>query len=135
MRMTVECDYALRIVLFLAGLSDGERADSNAIAESQKIPQRFNIKILRKLSMAGIVKSYKGAKGGYVLSKKPGDITLLDIVEIIDGSITLNKCMHEDCSCTWTVKHSCPIHKELSDINDYITERLKNINFEYLLKS
>ena len=73
MKITVECDYALRIILHLAGLNDGAKADSASIAESQKIPQRFNTKILRKLSMAGIIKSYKGSKGGYMLSKAPAD--------------------------------------------------------------
>ena len=135
MRITVECDYALRIILYLAGLKEGCKADSATIAEVQKIPQRFNIKIMRKLTMAGIIKSYKGVKGGYALAKPPAEITLLDVVEVIDGDINLNKCMNDSCDCTRIEKRQCPIHKELADINEYINQRLKSINFEYLLKT
>lgn len=135
MRITVECDYALRIVLYLATLDSDKKADAATIAEQQKIPQRFSAKILRKLTHAGIIQSYKGVKGGYALLKKPKNITMLDIVRIIDGEIEVNRCLNSDSECNRTEKLKCPVHRELSQINDMICSRLDHINFEYLLQN
>ena len=75
LKITQECDYAIRIVLMLAKLGSGKRVDAASIAETQSIPQRFTVKILRKLVQSGLVTSFKGAKGGYQLGKKAETIT------------------------------------------------------------
>ena len=63
MHITLETDYAVRIVYFLA--QSGERVDAGRIAEETGVTLRFSLKILRKLVSGGVVMSYKGAKGGY----------------------------------------------------------------------
>ena len=74
MHMTLEADYAVRIVEFLA-VNPG-RADAKTISERTSVTLRFTLKILRTLVSDGIVRSYKGAKGGYELAKPPKEITL-----------------------------------------------------------
>lgn len=91
MKITREADYALRIIAMLA--DENRQIEAKAIAEKNDIPYRFTLKILRKIVQAGIIKSYRGVNGGYVLNKKPSEITLKDVIETIDGKIAINKCM------------------------------------------
>lgn len=134
MRITIECDYALRIVLYLAKIGMENKTDASTIAETQKIPQRFSAKILRKLTMAKVIKSFKGVKGGYSLVKPPNEIALLDIVEIIDGKIEVNRCVNSSYDCARLASLKCPIHNELAKINESIKYQLAGISFEDLLK-
>ena len=69
---------------------ENRQIEAKAIAEKNDIPYRFTLKILRKIVQAGIIKSYRGVNGGYVLNKKPSEITLKDVIETIDGKIAIN---------------------------------------------
>ena len=97
MKITREADYALRIIAMLA--DENRQIEAKAIAEKNDIPYRFTLKILRKIVQAGIIKSYRGVNGGYVLNKKPSEITLKVVIETIDGKIAINKCMENPESC------------------------------------
>lgn len=134
MKITQECDYAVRIVLMLAILDDGERVDAGSIAERQCIPQRFTVKILRKLVQSGLVKSFKGAKGGYQLGREAKMITLKDVIWVIDGPVEINKCVNEDYVCGRKKKQDCPVHCQLQRLNDMIDRELEKIHFEDLGK-
>ena len=71
MVMTLEADYAVRIVEYLT--KHPERCDAKTISERVSVPLRFSLKILRDLVREGMVCSFKGAKGGYTLAKPPAD--------------------------------------------------------------
>ena len=83
MHITLETDYAVRITGCLA--AEKSRLDAKTIAEKTGVTLRFSLKILRKLVAGGIVKSYKGAQGGYELAKAPKDVTLRDVIDSIEG--------------------------------------------------
>ena len=87
MRITLESDYALRIVSALSEYSDV--VDANTIAEKTSVSLRFALKILHKLVLGNIVSSYKGARGGYKLKIPPEQITLKTVIELIDGPLAL----------------------------------------------
>ena len=127
MRITQEADYALRIVALLA--SHETVTDANTIADEAGITQRFALKILRKLSLGEIVCSQKGAGGGYKLARKPEDITLKDVIELIDGEIAISKCLSEEhvCSKQGINKSACKIHLIFDAINHDLVERLGKI--------
>ena len=74
MHITLESDYAVRIVSCLA--KNGGRMDARSIAEETGVTLRFSLKILRKLVTGGLVNSYKGTKGGYELGRSPSEISL-----------------------------------------------------------
>ena len=78
-------DYGFRAVLYLAGQPRGTLVEAQAIAQNVVIPMRFLLKIMPSLIKAGIVKSQRGVGGGYALAREPGDITLLQILEAIEG--------------------------------------------------
>ena len=127
MRITQEADYALRIVCFLA--EEGSVMDATTISESAHVTQRFALKILRKLVLGGLVKSYKGANGGYQLADSPENVTLKDVIELIDGEIAISKCLLEDhvCSKQGERKSACTIHRIFDGINRDVTEKLGGI--------
>ena len=129
MRITQECDYAIRIMVALAGLENGKILDASAISSEQNIPSRFAVKILRKLVLSKLVSSKKGANGGYMLGRSASQITLLNIVETIDGPIAVNRCIGSDSSCNTA---ACSVHKIMLDINSHITEKLQSITLKDL---
>ena len=93
MNITQEADYAIRALLILAKEGEGEKLDAKTISERGRIPLRFLLKLLRKLIQAGIVRSYRGVNGGYALNRYSKDINLREIIEAIDGSISINRCI------------------------------------------
>jgi Rrf2 family protein len=101
MQITKQADYAVRAVLYLAGLSDGRRAPTSQIARDQKIPPSFLAKIVSQLSVAGMVQTSRGARGGVTLARDPGEITLLEVIEAIDGPIALNECVTDAAICSF----------------------------------
>lgn len=98
MSITLEADYAIRIVSMLA--AEKERVDAGTLAERTGVSPRFSLKILRKLVQAGIAKSYKGIRGGYELALAPQKITLRMVVEAIDGPIEIARCLAKDFVCS-----------------------------------
>lgn len=132
MRITQEADYSLRVVLHLSKIGYGEIVDAATIAEKEHLPLRFLLKLLRKLIASGIVKSYRGVKGGYALNKLPKDITLRDVVEAIDGPICVNRCIADPAYCNANRVGKCEIHNALAAIQMSFVKSLEKVNFEDL---
>ena len=129
MKITREADYALRIIAMLA--DENRQIEAKAIAEKNDIPYRFTLKILRKIVQAGIIKSYRGVNGGYVLNKKPSEITLKDVIETIDGKIARNKCMENPESC----KNNgiCKVQRKLYKVQKVLADEMSKITFQDVL--
>lgn len=127
MRITQEADYALRIVCFLA--EEARVLDATTIAEDAHITPRFALKILRKLVLGNVVRSYKGANGGYELAVAADEITLKDVIELIDGEIAISKCLMGDhvCSKQGERKSACTIHCIFDAINRDVTDKLAGV--------
>ena len=88
MNISSRCEYACRAAIELALHQESqETVTSVNIAEKRHIPEKYLVHILLQLKRAGIVRSIRGAQGGYMLSKPAEEITLLDIVEAIDGPV------------------------------------------------
>ena len=87
MRMTRASSYALHAVAYLAQQKSDKPVASHVIAHERGIPERFLLKVLKPLVSARVLTSIKGPNGGYRLARSPNDITLLEVVEAIDGPI------------------------------------------------
>jgi Rrf2 family protein len=88
MRISAKTDYAIRAAVEMASVSsDGRLVKAESVADAQDIPLRFLLGILNELRHAGIVESRRGTDGGYRLARRPGDITLADIIRAIDGPL------------------------------------------------
>ena len=132
MCLTLESDYAVRIIGCLS--AENKRIDAKNISERMGVSLRFALKILRKLVSAGLVKSYKGMQGGYELAKAPSEITMLDVIETVEGSYYLNRCHEEEFVCTRGAKGCCCYQKVFNEITDIVSQKLAEYNFEDLLK-
>jgi Rrf2 family protein len=131
MQITRETDYALRCVLYLSA-RPGKIIDATEIAESKSIPRSFLSKILQKLTRAGIVKSFKGYKGGFMMMKIPREISVLDIIEIFEGPAAMNRCAIDKQSCQ--LSPTCSVHPIWVEIRQYVDKKLKQQTFDKLLK-
>lgn len=87
MNISSRCEYALRAVLALARRHGSEPMTSTAIAEERNIPENYLVHIMLQLKKAGLVRSVRGAQGGYLLARSPNAITLHDVVTAVDGPI------------------------------------------------
>lgn len=128
MRITQEVDYAFRIVGYLA-VNEGEFIGANIISDSEHIPERFTLRILRKLNLAGITIAKRGIYGGYMLNKRKEDISLYDILLAIDGPIVINRCLMEgDSYCSKNkpdaMRH-CKFHCKLEILQNNIIKNFK----------
>ncbi|NLV16638.1 MAG: Rrf2 family transcriptional regulator [Syntrophomonadaceae bacterium] len=127
-------DYAFRAVLFLAHQPDEMIVDSQTIAEREHIPTRFLLKIMPSLIRAGIIRSQRGAGGGYALARKPEAITLLDVLEAVEGPIILNRCLIDPDFCSKHGPGFCPIHFTLQGIQKNLAQEFAGYNFRQLIE-
>jgi Rrf2 family protein len=133
MQITRQADYAVRAVLYLAQLGPEMRAATSQIAQEQRIPPSFLAKIVSQLSVAGLLQTSRGARGGVSLARSPEQISLLEVVEAIDGPILLNECVGESGG-TCTFSDDCPMRPIWCDVQVELIERLKNTNFAQFVK-
>lgn len=135
MKITQESDYAIRIILLMSQLSEAnDKIEAPKVAEFTKVPKRFTLKIMRKLAQASVINSYRGNNGGYTLNRKPEDISLKDIIEIIDGPVNINRCLHDKSICTLNASEYCAVNETLADIQRNLLSALGNVSFKYLLE-
>ncbi len=127
MQITRQADYAIRAVLYISKLGQNQRAATSQIALEQHIPPSFLAKIISQLSIAGLLQTSRGARGGVMLAKRPEEITLLDVVESIDGPIALNECVNDENVCSFG--DDCPLRPIWCDAQDELVQRLKSTNF------
>jgi Rrf2 family protein len=131
MQITRQADYAVRAVLYLARLGENERAATSQVAKQQHIPPSFLAKIISQLSIAGILHTSRGARGGVTLAHEPKEITLLEVIEAIDGPIMLNECVGEQGTCLFD--ESCPLRPIWCEAQSELVTRLKNTDFAMMI--
>nr|WP_319487933.1 Rrf2 family transcriptional regulator [uncultured Caproiciproducens sp.] len=128
MVMTLEADYAVRIVEMLA--VSNKKIDAKSISDQAHVPLRFALKILRKLVADGLIVSYKGAHGGYMLAREPGRITLREVIESVEGPYMISRCQQDEYSCTHTTR--CRFHQIYDEISSVVRTKLESYTFDSL---
>ena len=131
MYITLETDYAVRIVSVLC--RSRVKMDAKTISEQACVTIRFSLKILRKLLSNDIVRSFKGTQGGYIVNKDPKDITLLMIVEAIEGTYCFSRCLLPDGICNRGASDVCCYREAFCDITDTVRNKLASYNFADLI--
>lgn len=133
MQISRKSDYALRAMVYVAAWESDKICSINEIAEAEQVPREYLAKILKELSVQGLLHSYKGINGGYRLAKSRDDITFLSIVESMQGKIAVNDCIRSDergCS----KKPQCAMHSFWLAEQDRVTKSLGSVNlssFDY----
>ncbi|MGA1197816.1 MAG: RrF2 family transcriptional regulator [Candidatus Latescibacterota bacterium] len=118
------CEYGIRAMLFLASQADDKPVRVREIAETLKIPIPFLSKIVHSLSRNELIHSQKGPGGGVTLAKAPSEITLLQVVEVIDGVNLFQACALGIPHCS--DDFPCPLHGQWRTLRTEIQNMLTN---------
>ena len=130
MQITRQAEYAVRTVYYLAKQEPSASIPTARIAKEQDIPSPFLAKIVLQLSAAGILRTSRGARGGVRLAKAPSEISLLSIVEAVDGPIEINDCVLNETCCQRT--ESCPVRHAWTEARGALVRHLAHTNFAQL---
>ena len=133
MQITRQADYAIRAIHFLAQLEPNKRSATSHIAEEKQIPPSFLAKIISQLSIAGLIYTSRGARGGVTLARPSDQITLLEVVEAIDGPIALNQCTFTQVD-TCPFGDDCPIRDVWVEAQNELVNRLGGTTFAKFVK-
>ncbi len=136
MKITQEADYALRMMYRLAveSAAGNPVVGAATLADCVAVPTRFGLKILHKLAEAGLVRTSRGTAGGYSLDVEPSVLTMRQIIEAIDGPITLNRCVGDGYDCGNNPdKSACRLHHVFDALNAQVTERLGRLTLSMLI--
>jgi Rrf2 family protein len=132
MQITRQADYAVRAVLYLTQLGEEQRAATSQIAQDQQIPPSFLAKIVSQLSVAGLLQTSRGARGGVSLARSPEEISLLEVVEAIDGPILLNECVGNG-NCQFG--DDCVMKPVWCDAQAELVDRLRTTTFDRFIST
>ena len=128
--ITRAVDYAVRMLIYLGKKGCGNLITKNEVAETCNIPPLYLAKIAQTLSKNGIINIAKGSKGGYILIRTPEDISLLEIIETMNGKIYMNQCLKDQSICKFS--NSCYVHKIWIKLTEEIREKLNKISLKDL---
>lgn len=104
---TRRTDYAIRALIYLAE-HEGDRSKASEIAEAMEIPKGFLHRVLQELQRARLVSSRPSRRGGYALARRAKEITLLEVVESLEGPLTSGECVLRGGPCHW--EEECAVH-------------------------
>ncbi|MGK5094589.1 Rrf2 family transcriptional regulator [Deltaproteobacteria bacterium TL4] len=108
--LSKSCSYGVRAVIYLASLKRQDYVSIQHISDKLEISFHFLTKILQKLTRRNILESSRGPKGGVLLAMHPSKVTILEIIEIIDGKEAFSDCTLGLAACS--DKTPCPLHEK-----------------------
>src|ERR671916_2021778 len=128
LRLSKKADYALMAMKHLAMRADAPSASAREIAEQYDIPIELMAKVLQRLARRGLLTSHQGTRGGYRLSRASAAISVADIIQAIDGPLTVTACSTEAENCGQYAK--CSIRDPLWRIKDRIVAALSTCSLQ-----
>lgn len=128
-----ETDYAARIVLFLARQPSGARTTAQEVARQCQVPRAIVRRVVTRLGSAGILASTRGVGGGISLARPPAEISLLDVVEAMEGPPILNLCVRDPQVCP--LMEACTVHLAWVQASGLLTDFLRNTTFAKLAEA
>ena len=123
-------DYAARLMVHLAKHYGNRPISTRSAAAEEQVPYQLACKLMQKLNNAKLVKSCMGPKGGFVLGAEPLKINLLEVVEAIQGPISINRCVLDENACSRNT--ICTVREKLADIQENMTRGMAAITLEDL---
>jgi Rrf2 family protein len=122
LRLSKKADYALLAMRHLAAHADRDAVSARELAEAYDIPPELLAKVLQKLVRANLLASHQGIRGGYGLARHASGVSVADVIQAIDGPLTVTACSEFDHSCDQYAK--CNIRDPLWRIKDRIVSAL-----------
>ncbi|MBM4017555.1 MAG: Rrf2 family transcriptional regulator [Planctomycetes bacterium] len=134
MQISQKCRYGLRAVLELARRGQGVAVKVGEIAGAQAIPPRFLEIILNQLKKGGFVESRRGQAGGYALARSPRDLTLLEVIEFIEGPIRPVACVSASAEERCVLYGGCVFVEVWDEARSAMSEIFQRTTFQDLLE-
>jgi Rrf2 family iron-sulfur cluster assembly transcriptional regulator len=126
-------DYALCLMVHLAERFDEEAVSTKLMANQEKISYPIACKLMQKLQKHKLVESMMGPKGGFRLSRKPSQINALEIIEVIQGPVSVNRCLLDVYECPRRLR--CPINDKLTELQNYMKSYLEEVSLNVLVEN
>ena len=130
LRVTKLTDYATVVLTVLASEPDAV-ASAAGLAERAGLEAPTVAKLLKPLAQAGLVEAFRGTNGGYRLARAPGDISLVEIVEAMEGPLGMTECSIHAGSCG--IEQSCGVRANWRRINDVVADALRGVSLAQML--
>ncbi len=124
LKITRACDYTIRALMLMAKKPVGTSFMRSDIAKDCDIPDSFLGKILQSLAKSDILISERGKKGGFKLAKSPSDVNMYDILNAVDGPLSINNCVIDSDACHNSA--NCPAHDMWCDIQKDLALKLQS---------
>ena len=128
MKLSRKGEYALRAMIVLARHYGEGFLQIREIAERENIPRKFLEQILLELNRAGLLEGRRGPGGGYRLIKAPAEVTLAQIVRIIDGPLAPLSCVSKTAHVKCPDQRKCGLYGVMHDVRDAIAEILEGVS-------
>jgi Rrf2 family protein len=112
----------MRAMISIARCPVGERRKTRQITDEMDLPERFATQILASLARGGLLTAAAGPDGGYCLARPAAEISVLEVVELAEGPITIDECVLRGGPCDWVAV--CPMHSTWSEAQRALTSRL-----------
>ena len=125
-------DYSLRLMVGLATRYKQGTVSAKVLSLEADVPHQLTSKLLQKLTKAGFIRSVMGVNGGFFLNVEPSQVNILEIIETIQGPISLNRCMLGKDLCDRS--DSCPITIKLDAIQEELAGSLRNVTLSELVE-
>lgn len=132
MQFNITTDYAIRTVLYLGQCK--KRASTTEIAKEMGIPRGYLEKVLSKLKKAEYISANLGTKGGYSLNKSLKEITLGDVIRIMENTTKINRCLEQDNFCNRNAADFCAVRKYYMRVQKELEEKFFNVSLEEIIK-
>jgi Rrf2 family protein len=132
MELTRKGEYAIRGIVYLAKLPQGKVALISEIAEGTGVPQTFLAKIFQNFAKIGLVNSFRGTGGGFLLGRPAAQITLREVVEAVEGPIMPNRCLMGEVGCEFN--KTCLVHPVWREVQAKVVDILNGVTIEKLAK-
>lgn len=126
-------DYALRLMVSLAKHGPDGSISTRALAEEQDVPYQLACKLMQQLHACKLVESCMGSRGGFRLDREPGRISLLDVVEVIQGRLSLNRCLLSKTCCPRIA--TCPVRAKMGELQSQMDEYLGKVTLADLIQA
>jgi FeS assembly SUF system regulator, gammaproteobacterial len=130
LRVTKLTDYATVVLTVLAS-RPGEVLSATDLAESAGLEPPTVSKLLKLLGQAGLVKAQRGVHGGYRLAREAADISLIEIVEAMEGPLAITECSHQESQCG--IAQQCGMRSNWRLINDVVADALRGFTLAQML--
>jgi Rrf2 family protein len=131
MKLSTRGCYGLRALLELALNYGGKPVLMRAIAENQNISRKYLHALLTALKSAGYVRSVRGSGGGYLLAKPPAKIQVHDVLQVLEGSLSITDCVEDPDTCPRSQR--CVTHELWQDLSAAVEKLLAGVTLQDLV--